>query len=90
MSFLENFWKNKDNLPTYVQQTITLNLAKQIEDLMESNNISEQDLARKIGKTKLYVISVLRGDINLDTMMLAKIAIALNANIGINLTSKTK
>lgn len=58
-----------------------LNIGKMISDLRESQNMTQTDLANKIGTTQSVVARIEKGEQNLSTETLAKLSDALNHEI---------
>lgn len=80
-NIFDSFFKTANKNFEYVAAGLCLDLAKNIEILMTQQNLSNVELAEKLGCSKSYVTKLLRGDENLSIKTLAKIAIALDAEI---------
>lgn len=88
--FIDKFYADARKRPTYIAAGLSLELAMNIDKLMEEQNLTNTDLAEKLECSKAYVTKLLRGDANLTIKSLAKIAIALNAELKTVLIPKTK
>jgi len=65
-----------------------MEFAFRIHELMTDANMSNKDLAEKIGSSNAYITKVLRGDQNLSIESIHKIADALEAEVSINMARK--
>jgi len=65
----------------FQQESLLLEATELICAIMEKNNISKADLARKMGKSKAYVTQCLSGEQNLTLRTLADFFTALNYQI---------
>ena len=88
MTFFEEYFKGCSSNPVYIEQGINIVIAKQIEDFMKKNSISELDLAMKLKRSKTYVIKLLRGDIPLTILLLAKLSVIFKTQLNIILMDK--
>ncbi len=80
-SIFDSFFSTADSNFEYVAAGLCADIAKNIESLMKHQKISNVELAEKLECTKSYVTKLLRGDQNLSVKTLAKISIALDAEI---------
>jgi len=69
-SFAALFEKAKER-ETYLSASIILEFTEGLYDLMQENNISRKELAKRLGTSPAYITKVLRGDINftIDSMV---------------------
>lgn len=89
-NIFESFYKDAEKRPTYVAAGISLDLAKNIEMLMDEQGITSSELAARLSCKNPYITKLLRGDENLTLRSLSKIAIALDAEIKTVLINKSK
>jgi len=61
----------------YWQEGLLIEVARRITDEMEARNMTQADLAGKLGVKPAYISRVLRGHENLTLQTLAKIAFVL-------------
>jgi transcriptional regulator with XRE-family HTH domain len=80
-NFFDEFYRDADTRPSYVAAGVCLELAKNIEDLMAGMELNNTELAERLNCSKANVTKLLRGDANLTIKTLAKIAIALDAEL---------
>lgn len=59
--------------------------ALRIESLMKEKGFKQKDLANSIGAKPAYISRILRGDTNVSTKTIVKLADALNAEVHLNL-----
>lgn len=58
---------------------VKIEIAEQIFRMMEKRNITQADLARKLGKSRAYVSKILKGNTNFTIETLVLIARSLEA-----------
>lgn len=87
-NIFDSFFRNADKNFEYVAAGLCADIAKNIENLMKHQKISNVELAERLDCTKSYVTKLLRGDENLSVKTLAKIAIALDAEVNTALIPK--
>ncbi len=81
--------KLKDS-DSYWQQAAKLDFALGLHHLMEENELSRADLARKIKKSDAYVTKVLRGDSNFTIDTMVSLVRALDGALHIKVCDRTK
>jgi transcriptional regulator with XRE-family HTH domain len=89
-NFFDDYYSTAHKRPAYVAAGVCLALAKNIEALMNSQGITNSDLAVRLGCSKAYVTKLLRGDANLTVNTIAKISIALDAEFNFAMIQKSK
>lgn len=85
MSFFKSLFKGHIKDPELVFFDASIELAKDIEDLMEKNQINNTQLAENLECSKAYVTKILKGDANLTMKTLSKISVALEGKLHIRL-----
>ena len=68
----------------YAREDLIYNVTEDLLVLLEEKDISKQDLARKLGKSKSYVSQILSGSRNLTLGTLSDICFAINVEPKIN------
>ena len=74
--------------PAYRAERLVLELNEEICRLMEEQNISRAELARRLGVQRQFITKLLNGIPNLTLLTLVKIALALDAQIEIKLAGQ--
>jgi transcriptional regulator with XRE-family HTH domain len=77
--------KGLDHDPEYRAEVLKLGFAEQVWKLMEQQNLSRAELARRLGTSRAYVTKVLQTTANLTLASMAKIALALHAQVSLEL-----
>lgn len=80
-SSLEIIIKKTQNSDTFLAQKLSIQFARNVEDMMSKKGLKQKDLAEKMGVSAAYVSKVLNGNINMTLSTMSKIAKALNCNI---------
>jgi transcriptional regulator with XRE-family HTH domain len=70
----------------YWSQTAILDFTEELSRLMEEEDVSRAELARRIGKSAPYVTKVLRGNVNFTLATMTRLARALGAVVRIHLS----
>jgi transcriptional regulator with XRE-family HTH domain len=83
--FTELFERYKHD-PEYVIEELKLALSEGVEDIMAQQGLTRSELARRLGTSPAYVTKLLRGTFNPTLETIARIAIALDARLSLNLT----
>lgn len=65
---------------------LNMEIAEQIFNMMESQNLNQSSLAKKLGVNRALISKILKARENLTLKSLCKISIALNANLTISFT----
>jgi len=79
--------KEWENDPEYQAELLILDINEQICELMEKQNVSRAELARRIGKDRAYISRMLNGSPNITIMTLTKVAMALESRPEFHLVS---
>lgn len=80
-NFFDDFNLSSHNNHKFVAAKQYLKIAKNIENIMLESGINNTKLADLLGCSKSNVTKILKGDTNLTIETLAKISIALNAEL---------
>ena len=83
-SFAELF-ENAKERETYLTASIILEFTEGLHDLMQQNNISRKDLAKRLGTSPAYITKVLRGDINFTIDSMVKLAKAVGGTVQVHI-----
>lgn len=75
-----------ENNSLYQQEALIIQTTELICTMMEDNDISKAELARKLRKTKAYVTQCLSGEQNLTLRTLADFCTALNYKLEVGST----
>ena len=76
--------KEWENDPEYQTELLILEINDLICDLMQQQNVTRSELARRIGTNRSYITRLLNGYSNINMKTLVKIAAALGASVEIN------
>jgi transcriptional regulator with XRE-family HTH domain len=71
---LEHLIAEIKNSETYDKEVLRSEISDQISRLMESQDISNAELARRLGKSRAYVTKILQGNANFTLDSLVQIA----------------
>lgn len=88
--FFEDYYASANKRPDYVAAGLNLEIAKNIEQLLIDNKLSNTELANRLGCSKANVTKLLRGDANLTIKTIAKLAIALDSEVKVAFIHKAK
>lgn len=83
-SFEELFEKAKER-ETFLTASIILEFTEGLYGLMEDNNISRKELAKRLGTSPAYITKVLRGDVNFTIDSMVRLAKAVGATIQVHI-----
>jgi transcriptional regulator with XRE-family HTH domain len=83
-SFAELFEKAKER-ETYLSASIILEFTEGLYDLMQENNISRKELAKRLGASPAYITKVLRGDVNFTIDSMVKLAKAAGGTVQVHI-----
>ncbi len=72
----------------FLSSRISMDFAKDVERAMKVNGVNKSELAGLIGSSPAYVTKLLRGDANYTVETMAKVAVALDADVHIRFVSK--
>lgn len=76
------------NTATYQVEGLKVELAEQIYQVMQEQNISNAELARRLNTSRAYITKILQGDVNFTLETLGGIAHALNCEFNVELKPK--
>lgn len=74
--------------PEYILEGIILRVSEKIAGIMEDRHMARGQLAEKLGCSPAYVTKLLRGSENLTLRKLFEVSNALDAELGITLSSR--
>jgi transcriptional regulator with XRE-family HTH domain len=77
-----------DNDPDYWAEGLKLDFAEEVGRLMEEQNVSRAELARRLGTSPAYVTKILRWTANLTLASMSKIALAFGSRVYLSLAPK--
>ncbi len=80
---LENDWE-------FALLGMQYDVIDQVQRAMETEKVSQSDLARAMGVSRAYISKILNEKINLQMETIAKLAVALKRNIALRLIEKNK
>jgi transcriptional regulator with XRE-family HTH domain len=83
-SFAELYEKAKER-ETYQSASIILEFTEGLYGLMQENNISRKELAKRLGTSPAYITKVLRGDINFTIDSMVKLAKAAGGTVQVHI-----
>ena len=78
---LEEYIKEYKDDPEFIAERIIVNIVEDIYRLMENKNISNADLAQKMGTSRPYISKLLNGNPNMTILTLVKVAKALGVDV---------
>ena len=82
-SFTKLFEKAKER-ETYLTASIILEFTEGLYELMQVNNLSRKELAKRLGTSPAYITKILRGDINFTVDSMVRLAKAAGGIIQIH------
>ena len=74
--------------PRYWADGLKLEFAEQVGRLLEEQKMSRAELARRLGTSPAYVTKILHWTANLTLESMAKIALALDARVSLEIVAK--
>lgn len=81
--WIDNQFKELKQDPIFIREGILIEIANIVSKRMNELNLSEEDLALKIGVDKKFIHDVLTGESEYNITFLAKLIIALKIEIKI-------
>ena len=87
-AWYEEMRKEFDNDPDYWAEGLKLDFAEEVGRLMEEQNVSRAELARRLGTSPAYVTKILHWTANLTLTSMSKIALAFGSRVHLNLAPK--
>lgn len=80
-SILTAMIKKAQDSDTFLAQKLSIQFARNVEDMMLKKGLKQKDLAKKMNVSTAYVSKVLNGNINMTLSTMSKIAKALDCLI---------
>lgn len=87
-AWYEEMRKGFDNDPEYWAEGLKLDFAEEVGRLMEEQNVSRAELARRLGTSPAYVTKILHWTANLTLASMSKIALAFGSRVHLSLAPK--
>lgn len=84
-----DFFKDSDKNHHFLSAKLCNKLAKNIEQIMDEKKLSKSGLAELLSMSRPYITKLLSGDANLTIESLAKISIALDCDLRVDLRRKS-
>lgn len=81
-------FKQVEESPGYSLEGVKIEIAEQIYLAMEAQQVSQAELARRLGTSRAYVTKILQGNVNFTLQTLANLAQALECDWRFNLSPK--
>lgn len=75
--FLDKYIEGWKDDPEYQAEYLILEIIDNICERMKEKNVSKEELARRLGKSKAYVTRLLDGNVNITLLKLVKVFLAL-------------
>lgn len=76
--------------PSFLTEQLLLEINEEFCRIMDEQGISRSELAERIGVKRQFITRILNGNPNITLLTLVKVATALNAKIGFQLTVAQK
>ena len=80
-SILTTIIKNAQNSDTFLAQKLSIQFARNVEDMMLKKKLKQKDLAEKMNVSTAYISKVLNGNVNMTLATMSKIAKSLDCLI---------
>ena len=80
-TLIQQITNTPEKMRLYQQERTTLELTELICEVMEKQNISKAELARRLGRSQGYITRILDGQINLNIRIISDIFTALNRTL---------
>lgn len=74
---------------TYWAASIILDFTEGLHKLMEDNQVSRSDLARRLGVSPAYITKVLRGNVNFTVDSMVRLVRAVGGEVHVQVAPKT-
>lgn len=85
-SFFATMFEKAETRDEFHVAGVKIEVAEQISRMMEKRNMTQSDLARKLGKNRAYISKILKGTTNFTIETLVLIGKKLDAEWDFNLT----
>jgi len=89
-NFFGELFAEVEKTDEYYIDGLKIEVAEQIYNLMEQQNINQTELGNKLGVDRTYISRILKGNVNLTLETMAKIACRLSATWDLKLNEKVK
>jgi transcriptional regulator with XRE-family HTH domain len=80
-TFVEKVTASRQGKRLYEQERAILEVTELICKLMERQNVSKSELARRIGKSKAYITQLLDGRTNMTLRTISDVLFALDSSL---------
>ena len=70
------------------QELAIMDFTDSVVDLMEDQNVSRAELARRLGTSRAYITRLLGGNTNFTLMTMVRVALALDSRVRVHLAQK--
>ena len=80
-TFVEKVTATREGKRLYEQERAILEVTELICKLMERQNVSKSELARRLGKSKAYVTQLLDGRANMTLRTISDVLFALDSSL---------
>ena len=87
-AWYEEMREEFDSDPDYWAEGLKLDFAEEVGRLMEEQNVSRAELARRLGTSPAYVTKILHWTANLTLASMSKIALAFGSRVHLSLAPK--
>lgn len=77
-----------ENDPEYRVDELKLAFAEELTQMLDQRGIHQAELARRLGTSRAYITRIMKLNFNLTIETMAKIAIALDADLSIHLRAR--
>jgi transcriptional regulator with XRE-family HTH domain len=77
-----------ENDPEYRVDELKLAFAEELTQMLDQRGIHQAELARRLGTSRAYITRIMKLNFNLTIETMAKIAIALDADLSIHLSAR--
>ena len=84
----QDLWSDLENDTDYLAEKNILEFTLQLNQLMESREVSKKDLADALGSSQAYITKVFKGNANFTIATMTKLASALDGKLTIHITGK--
>src|SRR5947199_10431683 len=76
-SKLDEYLADEENRREFIKESLAFDATELVSELMEKEDISKADLAKRIGKSRAYVTQLLSGARNMTLHTLADLSLAI-------------
>lgn len=82
--------ESAERSPIYWAEAAWLQFTGDLYELMEAQNVTRAELARRVGVSPAYITKVFRGTVNLTLESMCKLTLALNASPRVHVAPTNK